>query len=159
MAEENIKGSADPIVGQTILPSIFGKASRMKLRFDTVRGSLSVEELWDVPLVDNGRSLASSPASARISLDNLAMSLNKQLKEAPTESFVLKTKRPNERLELQFAIVKHIIDVKLEEAETAQKAREKSATKQRIMEILNEKKDESLKSKSAEELEALLATM
>ena len=50
---------------------MFEKASRMKLRFNTQRGVLSVEDLWDLPLIQ---------------LDNIAIALNKKLQESKTES-------------------------------------------------------------------------
>ena len=50
---------------------MFEKASRMKLRFNTQRGVLSVEDLWDLPLIQ---------------LDNIAIALNKKLQESKTEA-------------------------------------------------------------------------
>ena len=123
---------------------MFINASRLKLRFKTSVGSLLIEDLWDVTLE---------------SLNTLAKSLNKELKEAQEESFIGTKSKANAILELKFEIVKFVIKVKLEEAETKKNAAEKKAIKEKIMELINRKKDEALSSKSIEELEAELNTL
>lgn len=81
---------------------MFEKASRVKLRYSTNRGVLSVEDLWDLSLEQ---------------LDPIAINLNKRLKESQTESFIKTRTKDATELELKFNIVKHIIDVKLQEQE------------------------------------------
>lgn len=114
---------------------MFEKASRVKLRYSTNRGVLSVEDLWDLSLEQ---------------LDPIAINLNKRLKESQTESFI-KT-RTKDTTELKFNIVKHIIDVKLQEQEERTVAAEKKAKRQKILDLMAKKQDAELESKSYEEL-------
>lgn len=131
--------------------NIFEKASRMKLRFETNRGSFTVEDLWDLRLT----STNGSP-----NLDQIAVDLSKSVNESTQISFVNSTVKTNEVERLKFEIVKHIIDTRL--AESRKKAEEaaaqaaKKATKDRIVEILEQRKTEELSSKSVEELTRLL---
>lgn len=116
---------------------MFEKASRMKLRYQTNRGVISVEDLWDLSLE---------------SLDTIAISLNKKLKESQTESFIKTKTKDTTELELKFNIVKHIIDVKLSEAEARKNAAEKRAKKQKLMDLIAKKQDAELEGKSVDEL-------
>ncbi len=130
--------------------AMFEKASRLKLRFQTARGELTVEDLWDLRLT----SINS------INLDNIAIELNKKLKETEQVSFVSSTKKTNEVDQLKFDIVKHIIDTRVEEARQQREIEAtraaKAATKERIVEILEQKKTEELSTKSVEELTQML---
>lgn len=128
--------------------SIFERATKKKLRFESPLGMLSVEDIWDLPLT--------SRTSKKASLDDLAKSLNRQIKENEEESFVVKKTQANSDLNLRFDIVKHIIEVRMEEADAREKAAQNKAREQRILEILAKKEDEDLLNKSKEELEALL---
>lgn len=116
---------------------MFEKATRMKLRFQTSRGVLSVEDLWDLSLE---------------SLDSIAIGLNKKLKESQTESFIKTKTKDTTELELKFNIVKHIIDVKVAELEARKDAAEKRAKKQKLMELISKKQDAELEGKSVDEL-------
>jgi hypothetical protein len=124
---------------------MFERATKMKLRFDSPMGQLTTEDLWDLPLT--GR---------KFSLDDLAKNLNRQIKEAEEESFVVKRTYANQTLNLKFDIVKHVIQVKMDEAEVKDQAAKKKAEKARIMEIISQKENEALQSKSLDELKALL---
>ena len=66
-----------------------------------------------------------------------------------------KTKE-DEAIENQIAIVRHIVSVKQKEANDRLREKERKAQKQRIMEIMADKEDEALKSKSPEELRKML---
>ena len=127
----------------------FEQASRLKLRFETPKGLISVEDLWDLPLTSRTRL-------SDISLDNLAKSLNKATKESAEESFVVKKSRTNTLLELKFEIVKHVIKVRLEDAERKENALAVKAQKEKILDIIADKEDDSLKGKSVASLKKMI---
>ena len=119
---------------------MFEIATRKKLRF-SFKGWVSVEELWDLSVED---------------LDSIFKALNSQLKEINEES-LLKTKtKENKELDTKIEIIKYIVKVKLEEEDLRLKAKERREKKQRIMEIMAAKQDETLQNMSMEELERML---
>ena len=126
--------------------TLFEEASRLKLRFETERGRISTEDLWDLPLSNNHG----------LSLDNLAKALNRKLKEESEESFVVPKSKESSILSLQFELVKHVIKVKIEERDAKKEALKKEAKKKRIREILADKEDEILKNLSENELRKML---
>ena len=128
------------------MSDLFEKATKKKVRFTTTRGVVSVEDLWDMPLTHQ----------SGFSLDDLAKHYNRQLKNVEEESFVEEKTVGNTLLELKFDIVKHIIKAKIKTKNTAEKAAETKATKQKLMGILATKKDEELMSSSVEDIEKML---
>lgn len=124
---------------------MFEQASRLKLRFDTARGMVTTEDLWDIPLINSG-----------VCLDDIAKTLNKLVKESGEESFVVKKSRDNAVLTLKFDIVKHIIGVKLADIEAQEQATEVKAKKAHIMSIISDKQDDELKGKSVKSLKKML---
>lgn len=122
----------------------FEKATRLRLRFETSRGNLNVEDLWRLPLAE---------------LDKLAIALNKQLKESSEESFIKAKSKDNKLLELRFDIVKHIIETLLSEDEEKKKAADKRAKREQLIELIAKKKNQELEGKSLEELEAELTKL
>lgn len=73
-------------------------------------------------------------------------------RESQTESFIKTRTKDTTELELKFNIVKHIIDVKLQEQEERIVAAEKKAKRQKILDLMAKKQDAELESKSYEEL-------
>ena len=130
--------------------SMFEEASRLKLRFTTAKGSVTTEDLWDMPL------LSRAPG---ISLDDLAKNLSKNIRESSEESFVTVHTVANKKLELQFDIVKHVISVKLEERDKAKRAVEVKEQKEKIMSIIAKKKDEDLEGLSIEALQKMVTEL
>lgn len=121
--------------------NIFEFATRNKLRFP-FKGQISVEDLWELPLK---------------SLDAIFKTLNAQVKQAKEES-LLETKTAEDTvLEVQIAIIRHIVSVKQKEKKLREQAAENKAQRERIMSIIADKKDEALKNSSIEELEKMLA--
>ncbi len=127
---------------------MFEKASRMKLRFTTSLGSVTAEDLWDLPLIgDEGASL-----------DDIAKKMSKNIKQCDDESFVIQAK-PNphlEALEVKFEIVKRIITVKLADAERAQNAAVRKTEKEKLLRIIANKKDAALEDVSVDDLEKMV---
>ncbi len=128
------------------MEKVFEKAIREKFRFGTVRGPLTVEDLWDIPLLQ----------SDNFSLDEIARHISRELKSTKQESFVKPLTIETTNLELHLEIVKHVIRVKLEEIEESENAKVKQEKKGKILELLQKKQDEKLSEKSIEELQAEL---
>ena len=126
--------------------NIFEQATRLQLRFDSVRGGLSVEDLWCLPLTSkNG-----------VSLDEVGKTIIRKLKETEEESLVVKSNPKNIELKLKLDIIKYIIEVRCQENELAKRVRENKEKKEKILAIIAQKKDEQLMGESVESLEAML---
>jgi hypothetical protein len=124
--------------------TLFERATRKKIRFNTTKGNVSTEDLWDLPLDK---------------LDAIAITLHGKVSDGATVSFI---DAPNTSAsfrddKMRFDIVKRVIEVRLGDKERAEKTAATKAKKQRVMEILDKKKDASLEDMSVEELEAMLA--
>jgi hypothetical protein len=124
------------------MEKLFETASKMKIRFN-YRGVITTEDLWDLDVK---------------ALDYIYKQLMVAKKESETES-LLEEKKSNPILEVQIEIVKHIFEVKVEERKAAELRAENAAKKQKILAILARKQDAELESKSAEELEKLIAEL
>lgn len=123
---------------------MFEKATRLKLRFETVKGLISVEDLWDMPLTSRNQ----------FDLDSVAKGLSKKLKESEEESFVAPVKELSSNLELvKFVIVKNIIAVKLKELEQRESEVLRKEKKDRILNLIRDKREEEFSKKSISELE------
>lgn len=129
----------------------FEKATRMKLRFSTDKGDLTVEQLWDLPLT----------SEKGVSLDGIAIAANRELQSLATESFVsIATTNPRKGvLELQLAVLKRIIAVKIEDNEKARLRAAASAERARLTEILANKEDAALANLSVEAIQQRLAEL
>ena len=130
--------------------NIFERASRAKLLFQSPKGLLTTDQLWDLPLTHNNAA----------NLDSMARAVNRDLKSLTEESFVEVTPDPRRiTLELQLDILKHIIESKKVEQARAIKAAENKQRRERLLEVLANKENESLTKMSKEEIEAELAKL
>jgi hypothetical protein len=123
--------------------TLFEQASRLKLRFGSPQGPLTVDDLWDLPLTSR---------TNRANLDDIARFYSRELKEQETESFVTKPARKNKILMLGFEIVKRVIEVRLEENKAIKDKAEKAAKKAKLLELLSKKKDDQLGEMTEEQL-------
>lgn len=128
--------------------SDFEQASRLKLRFNTQKGNLSTEDLWDLPLLGKF-----------VCLDDIAKAVYAQVKSHAKKSFVEKRSKHDTVLDLKLDILKHIIKVKLAAIEANEKAAENKAKYQQVLSIISEKENESLKDKSMDELKAMASEL
>ena len=88
--------------------------------------------------------------------DSIYKMLNKQIKQSEEESLLTTKTSVDTELEVQIAIVKHVVSVKLEEQEAREKAAAKKAQKQKIMSIIATKEDEALQNSSVDDLRKML---
>ncbi|NLH78691.1 MAG: hypothetical protein GX465_16815 [Acidobacteria bacterium] len=112
----------------------------MKIRF-AYRGMITVEDLWDLSVQE---------------LDRIFQKLNKALKESKEESLLSPQAKEDSELAIAVAIVRHIVEVKLAEAAVALAAVERRAKKEKILSILADKQDDSLRNMSQEDLTKML---
>jgi hypothetical protein len=128
---------------------MFEQASRLKLRFESPKGLLTLEDLWDLPLT----------SAKGANLNDIAKGLNRELKNSDEEDFVNRAANTNSVAKLKFEIVKHVIGVRLTENEAAKQAADHREKKQRLLELIAKKQDESLAARSVEELQAMVADL
>lgn len=132
--------------------NMFEIAVRNKMRFETAKGLISVEDLWDLPM------MTKSPTA--VSLDTVARKIAIDLAEQEKlNSFVAENgnEAAIETLKLKLEIVKHVIAVRKKEAVEKQEAAEKAAKRQKIKELIAQKEEDALSSLSKEELLEMLA--
>lgn len=116
---------------------MFDKATRTKLRFQTDRGQLCVEDVWDLNLTQ---------------LNALAKSLNRKLKQGEEEDFLSTKTEADATDKLRFDIVVAILEVKKAEKVEKEQAVEKKAKREMILGVLARKQNEAIEGKSVEEL-------
>ena len=117
--------------------SIFEKAVRKKLRFETSRGYLSVEDLWDLGVAE---------------LDGLFKPLNKELKEQDEESLLATPTKAKTELSLKVEVLKHIVTTMLLEKEARLGRAEKKAKRNQLLALMADKETDALKDKTIAEL-------
>jgi hypothetical protein len=132
------------------MADLFEKAARLKLRFATPKGFLTVEDLFDLPLTST---------TGKANLDDLARELNKELKAKSQESFVEDRPKADEAAQAKFEVVLSVIQTRKEELKAAKVAAEKRDTRQRVLEIIDRKQNAALESKSLEELTTLVNSL
>lgn len=130
---------------------LYKMAARKKLRFQTNRGELTVEQLFDLPL----------KSSSGFDLDTVARGINSELKSLGEESFVEDASVDPARVMLGAAleIVKDVIKTKQEENAAHLNKAKRAAERRKILDIIAAKKDEQLSTASLEELEQKLAAL
>jgi hypothetical protein len=116
---------------------MFDKATRTKLRFQTDRGQLCVEDVWDLNLT---------------ALNALAKSLNRKLKQDQEEDFLSTKNEADATDKLRFDIVVAILEVKKAEKVEKEQSADKKAKREMILGVLAQKQNEAIQGKSVEEL-------
>jgi hypothetical protein len=134
--------------------TMFEYATRMKLRFNSPKGQLTVEDLWDLPLTATRISVTN--------LDAIAIDLYRQTKDAGEMVSFVTPAADNGRaaeLQLKLDIVKHIISVRVKERDERQAEADRREKKMRLMELIARKEDEALGQKSVDELRAMVEAL
>jgi hypothetical protein len=123
--------------------NIFEYATRNKLRFASIRGLLTTEQLWELPL----------QSKEGFDLDSVAKTANMALRAEGEESFVSTTPAPKKReLEIALEVVKHIIAFKLEQAEMVRLRKARADERERLLNILASKEEQALNELTPDEI-------
>lgn len=126
------------------MSDIFKEASRLRLRFPTLsRGTLSCEQLWDLPLTE---------------IATYIRAIKKVLKKSDDDelSFLDSAGTSVDAVEqLRFDILKDVYLTKQKENEEKRSAKETKEFNAKIDALIAKKQEGELENKSIEELEAL----
>lgn len=122
---------------------MYKQAAKLKLRFTTPKGVLSCEQLWDLSLID---------------LSNSTKAVKKILKKNDDDelAFLEESKTVDIENQLRFDILKDVYLTKKKENEERQMELERKRQNQKILTIIEEKKESNLRNMSVEDLEKLL---
>lgn len=131
--------------------NIFERAARGKLRFASMSGLLTTEQLFDLPL---------TASVGRNSLDSIGREIVRGLKSIETESLVETRPNPEKAdLELRLEIVKHVIASKQADAEAAAKRAANAEERRILTEAYADRKTDAIKALPIEEIEKRLAAL
>jgi len=132
---------------------IYKIAAKTKMRFPSPRMTLTVEQLFELPL--------RSPSGDGFDLDTVAKTINNELKSITEESFVdVDAKSPTKaRLENMLAIVKDVIETKQKAIAAQKEATRIAETRRKLNDLIERKKDEALAAVPVEELEKQLQAL
>ena len=122
---------------------MFEQASRKNLQFQSSRGSVGVSDLWKLPLT---------------ALNDMAMRVNKNLKELQEESFLAPVTPAGDDV-LRLDIMKHIIKTRQKENEQKLNREKTKEQRQRLLNILESKQEDQQKELSIEELQKQIAEL
>jgi len=127
---------------------MYKEAAKRKLKFQSERGLLTVEDLFDLKL------------TGKCSLDTVSRGAIKA-KTEKTESLVASTRRTQEQImnDLRIDILRDIIRDKQAEAEATAKREETKILEQKIVGAIERKRDAALENASEEELIAKLEAL
>lgn len=128
----------------SFLENLFYQASRNKMRWESTRGLLTVEDLWDLSLEE---------------LNEIAKDLFKKVNTGAEINFIKKEETVDKLAEAKFEIARVVIDVKLREADERQNAEVRRQKKQKIMELIARKEEEDLGKLDTDELRDMLAAL
>lgn len=123
--------------------NIFERAVREKTRFN-FKGLISVEDLWDLSLEN---------------LDSIWVALETDLEKLPKKSLLETSTKQRDEIEFKQEIIKHIVETKKTEKLANEQSKANAAKKQMVLDIIEQKKNEDLKSMSLEELTKLAESL
>ncbi len=130
--------------------NMFEIAARKKLRFESTKGDLTAEQLWEAPL----------RGASGFNLDQIARAADRKVKSLTEESFVEnRSSKASIRAELCLDIIKYVIETRLAEDEAKLARADKLKQKEKIVTILAEKEDDDLKKMTTKQLKEKMASL
>jgi len=134
------------------MSNIFERASRLRIRFESSKGLLTVEDLWVLPLT-------SKDNKGKVNLDDIARGLHREIQAAGDVSFVKPASDLDEKLSVAFEVVKHVISVLMAERDAAVLEAQRQEKRKVLLAALAEAENKELTSGSIAELRAKLAAL
>ena len=126
------------------MTNIFAVASRKKLRFQSNKNKLTVEDLWDIPL----------DSATQTSINSLFVETNAKLNESKSVGLVAKPSKDTVDLQLRIDILTEIYNIRNQESIDAKQAAANAEHNQRILAHIERKEDEELSNLTTDELRA-----
>lgn len=133
---------------------IYRKAAKGAYRFNTSVGPMSVEQLFTLPL-----------KSGKVSLDSVGRVLQQEILDSKTNEIVSlvdptsSVDNTQEELQTKLAILKDIISDRMETIDASNKRAAAASELKRMRDLLAEKRDDSLRNLSEDELKARIAEL
>ena len=131
------------------MENLFIHATKHRFRFDTSRGQIDIEALWQMPLTSKDE----------YNLDTVAKFIARSIRAMEEESFVSLRTTANETMSIKLEIVKTIIADKLETLNAAKNEAAIKAKKEVLIGALAAKENEAILSMSADDIKAELAKL
>ena len=125
--------------------NIFEKAARVRLRFESTKGLLNVEDLFNIHLT-----------AGENNLDSMYIAVQKRIKAHSKESYIKQSTTVCTQDKLRSEILVSVMDTRIAEAKALNEARENKARRVRLLGLIADKDDAADKGKSKEELLAEL---
>lgn len=122
------------------LLSIYEIAARKKFRFP-YKGMIGLEDLWDLNVK---------------ALDQIFKSLNAIAKTEQEESLLTAKDYADSEVDMKIQLIRHIVQTKLAEEAAREHEKARADQRQKIMEIMDNKREEKLRNLSEVELQAML---
>lgn len=132
------------------MTNIFEQASRINLHFTTSRGVVPVSDLWDMKMTST---------NGNFNLNSLYTTINRELKESQEEGLLTSKTKETTLNQLRLDIIKHIFDVKQEEAEAQSKAVANKERKQYLLSLKASAQQEKDKELSMEDIDKELEAL
>jgi hypothetical protein len=130
--------------------NLFEQATRMKLRWATSKGQLSVEQLWDLPMTSSRGSL---------SIEEIGKAAVKAVRDSEATDGFSVGPSVSTADTLRLKILEHIRDRKAEAAAGVAKRRNNAEKKKKLLELLEKKQDNTLLGLSEKELLAQIEAL
>jgi|TARA_R110000851_G_C12795186_1_gene536794 hypothetical protein len=128
---------------------MFDTVTRNKIRFNTNKGMVSVEDLWDMPL----------QAKNNFDLDTVAKAIAADIRKNDEDSFIATATKSSVADVLKLDVVKHIIAFKIAENAAKTKRVGDAARRAQLQTAIADKSEDALKNMSVAELEAEMALL
>lgn len=128
------------------MSNLIEKAVRTKLRFNSTKGLLTTEQLFDLPFT----------SKSGFDLQSVATTCDVDLKACGDTDFVGTGTTKSAEAQLRLDVVKHVIAILQKERSDANKTKATKEQKQKLLTLLEQSKDAELAKKSPEELQAMI---